>query len=82
MSIGRVDETQLAVDHHDLQDLAIEDVLVHIVQELLGKLQKRGLLVVFERCEACQHYTVVDYVALTACRRNACCCGAGFELSS
>lgn len=60
MSIGRVDETQLAVDHHDLQDLVIEDVLIDDVTELLGKLQKRDLMVVLERSEACQHYTVVD----------------------
>jgi hypothetical protein len=26
----------------------------------LGKLQKRDLMVVLERSEACQHYTVVD----------------------
>ena len=53
MSISRIDETQLSIDHHDLHDLVIEDVVIHLVQELLGKLQKRDLLVVLERSEAC-----------------------------
>lgn len=48
-----MNKIQLAVVHRDVQDLVVEDVVADLVQELQGKLQKRGLLVVFERSEAC-----------------------------
>ena len=48
-----MNKIQLAVVHRDVQDLVVEDVVADLVQELRGKLQKRGLPVVFERSEAC-----------------------------
>jgi hypothetical protein len=60
VGVGCINKTQLAVDHHDLKDLVIEDVLIHVVRELFGKFQERVMQVVFECSEACQHCTVVD----------------------